>query len=87
MCLAIPMQIQAIDGLTARCEAKGSLRDVSLYLLQDDLPRIGDYVQVSLGNAIQKVSAEDARLAWEMFDLILSELGHGITDEQSVCGS
>ena len=32
---------------------------------------------VSLGNAIQKVSPEDARLAWDMFDLILAEIGGG----------
>ncbi|MDP2835208.1 MAG: HypC/HybG/HupF family hydrogenase formation chaperone [Pseudomonadota bacterium] len=75
MCLAIPMQIQSIDGFTACCEAKGVLRDVSLYLLQDDLPLVGDYVMISLGNAIQKVSEADARLAWELFDQILAELG------------
>lgn len=76
MCLAIPMQIQSIDGLTARCEAKGSLRDVSLYLLQDDPPLVGDYVMISLGNAIRKVSETDARLAWELFDQILAEIGN-----------
>jgi hydrogenase expression/formation protein HypC len=70
------MQIQSIDGLTARCEAKGAYRDVSLYMLQDEPPRVGDYVKVSLGNAIETVSETDAHLAWEMFDLILAELGH-----------
>ena len=77
MCLAIPMQIQSIDGLTARCEAKGVQRDVSLIMLQDDPPQAGDFVKVSLGNAIEKVSEEDARLAWELFDQILAELGGG----------
>jgi hydrogenase expression/formation protein HypC len=75
MCLAIPMQIQSITGLTARCEAKGVQRDVSLYLLQDEPPNIGEFVMVSLGNAIQKVSEPDARLAWELFDQILAEIG------------
>ena len=75
MCLAIPMQIQSIDGLTARCEAKGVQRDVSLIMLQDDPPLAGDFVTVSLGNAIQKVSEPDARLAWELFDQILAEIG------------
>ena len=77
MCLAIPMQIQSIEGLAARCEAKGVWRDVSLYLLQDDPPRVGEFVMVSLGNAIQKVSEPDARLAWELFDQILAEIGGG----------
>ena len=77
MCLAIPMQIRSIDGYTAHCEAKGAERDVSLFMLQDEPPQIGDFVMVSLGNAIQKVSPEDARLAWDMFDLILAEIGGG----------
>jgi hydrogenase expression/formation protein HypC len=76
MCLAIPMQIKTIDGLSARCEAKGSERDVSLFMLQDDPPLVGDYVKVSLGNAIEKVTEADAILAWELFDQILVELGH-----------
>lgn len=75
MCLAIPMQIQFIEGLTARCAAKGVEREVSLFALRDEAPRVGDYVMVSLGNAIQIVSEADARLAWELFDQILAELG------------
>jgi hydrogenase expression/formation protein HypC len=71
------MQIHSIEGLTARCEAKGAYRDVSLYLLQDTPPRIGDFVKVSLDNAIEIVSEADAKLAWELFDQILAELGHG----------
>jgi len=74
MCLAIPMQILSIDGLTARCIAKNVERDVSLYMLQDDPPNVGDFVSVSLGNAILTVSPEDARLAWELFDQILAEM-------------
>src|SRR3569832_1492581 len=35
MCLGIPMQITAIDGHRARCEAGGIEREVSLFLLQD----------------------------------------------------
>jgi hydrogenase maturation factor len=30
------MQIKAVDGFTARCEAKGVERDVSLFMMQDD---------------------------------------------------
>lgn len=75
MCLAIPMRIQYIDGLTARCEAKGVHRDVSLFALRDEAPQVGEFVMVSLGNAIQKVSEADALLAWELFDQILAELG------------
>lgn len=71
MCLAYPMQITAIDGLSAHCEARGVKRDVSLFMLRDEPPAIGDFVMVSLGQAVRRVSPEDARLSWELFDQIL----------------
>lgn len=73
MCLAIPMCITSVDGINARCEARGALRDISLFMLQDDLPLIGDFVMVSNGQAVRRVSPEEARLSWEMWDLILAE--------------
>ncbi len=36
VCLAIPMQILAVDGFMARCHAGGIERDVSLFLLQSE---------------------------------------------------
>ena len=71
MCLAVPMKISAIDGYTARCEAKGIERDVSLFMLQLDEVAVGDYVLVHVGYAIQKVSADEAAEAWQLFDQIL----------------
>lgn len=71
MCLAYPMRITAIDGLSAHCEARGVERDVSLFMLRDEPPAIGDFVMVSLGQAVRRVSPEDARLSWELFDQIL----------------
>ena len=73
MCLAIPMQITSMDGLSARCEARGIARDISLFMLQDEQVAVGDFVMVSVGQAVRKVSAEDARLSWELYDLILAE--------------
>lgn len=73
MCLAIPMQITSIEGLSARCEARGVEREISLFMLQDEPVAVGDYVMVSVGQAVRKVSEEDARLSWEMYDLILAE--------------
>ncbi|MGF1548677.1 MAG: HypC/HybG/HupF family hydrogenase formation chaperone [Thiotrichales bacterium] len=72
MCLAIPMRIQAIDGFTARCEAKGVHREVSLFMLQDEVTEIGDYVMVHVGYAIQKMTPDQARSAWELYDEILA---------------
>ncbi len=75
MCLGIPMQIKQIDGFTARCEAKGIERDVSLFMLQDEPVAIGDFVLVHVGYAIQRVSEEEARSSWELFDQILEQSG------------
>jgi len=71
MCLAIPMQVTAIDGFVAQCEAKGVQRDVSLFMLPEDAVAVGDFVMVHVGYAIQKVTAQDARSAWELFDQVL----------------
>ncbi len=70
MCLAVPMRVKSVDGFAAVCEAKGIEREVSLFMVQDEAVTAGDHVLVHVGYAIQKVSEEDARLAWELFDQI-----------------
>jgi hydrogenase expression/formation protein HypC len=72
MCLGIPMQIREIDGFVARCEAKGVERDVSLFMMQDEALAAGDYVVVHVGYAIQKITAQEARTAWELYDQMLA---------------
>ncbi len=72
MCLGIPMQIVEIDGYVARCEAKGVERDVSLFLLQHESLAPGDFVVVHVGYAIQKIAAQEARTAWELYDEMLA---------------
>jgi hydrogenase expression/formation protein HypC len=67
------MEVIEIDGFIARCSAKGVERDVNLFMLQDEPVSIGDYVMVHVGYAIQKVSEQEARSAWELFDQILEE--------------
>ena len=72
MCLGIPMQIKAIEDFTARCEAKGVERDVSLFMMQDDPLEVDDFVVVHVGYAIQKISPQEAQTAWELYDQILA---------------
>ncbi len=74
MCLGIPMQIKTIDQYTARCEAKGVERDVSLFMLQHEMLEPGDFVVVHVGYAIQKVTPQEARSAWEIYDEMLKTL-------------
>lgn len=72
MCLALPMQITQIEGFEARCSARGVTRQVSLFLLQDDLPSVGDWVLIHVGYALQKISAEEAQESWELFAELLT---------------
>ena len=73
MCLAVPMQITKIDGFNAHCVAKGVERDVSLFLLQDEAIKEGDYLLIHVGYAIQKISEEEALSTWELLDQMLAE--------------
>jgi hydrogenase expression/formation protein HypC len=72
MCFGIPMQIQSIDGFVARCAAKGVEREASLFMLQHEPPTVGDFVVVHLGYAVDRVSAEEAAAAWEIYDQLLA---------------
>jgi hydrogenase expression/formation protein HypC len=71
MCLAVPMKIARIDGFMATCEAKGIEREVSLFMLQGEPLEVGDHVLIHVGYAIQKISEDEARSAWDLFDEIL----------------
>ena len=72
MCLAIPMQIEVIEGFRGQCCAKGVFREVNLFLLQDQNPKVGDHVLVHLGYAIQVIAADEAHRYWEAFETVLS---------------
>ena len=72
MCLGVPMRIVEIDGFTARCEARGIERKANLFLLQHEDVQVGDMVMIHVGNAIQKMSEQDAQTAWELYDEILA---------------
>jgi hydrogenase expression/formation protein HypC len=58
MCLAIPMRIVALDGVTAVAEVDGVSRQVRLDLLPE--ASLGDYVLIHAGLAIARVDAAHA---------------------------
>ncbi len=62
------MQIKEIDQLVARCEAQGVERNVSLFMLQHEEWQVGDYLVSHLGEAIQKLTQEEAETAWALYD-------------------
>lgn len=67
------MQIAAITGTKAVCAAKGVERDVSLFLLAEGDAKIGDFVMVHVGYAIQKMTLEEASVIWNLYDEILDQ--------------
>ncbi|GLI93440.1 HypC/HybG/HupF family hydrogenase formation chaperone [Methylocystis echinoides] len=73
MCLAVPMQIDEISGLEAKCSAKGVTRTVSLFMVRDRNPGVGDWVLVHVGYAIEKIFEKEAKETWELFDQMLRE--------------
>jgi len=66
------MQIRSIDGLLARCEAKGVEREANLLMLEQESLCVGDYVVVHLGYAVDTVTPEEAAAAWEVYDQMLA---------------
>ncbi len=66
------MQIRSIDGFLALCEAKGVEREANLLMLEHEGLEVGDYVVVHLGYAMDKVSAEEAAAAWDIYDQMLA---------------
>jgi hydrogenase expression/formation protein HypC len=77
MCLGIPMQVVAVDGYLARCSAQGVERDVSLLMLQDAAIAPGDFVMVHAGRAIERMTPQDARSTWALFEEVLAAQGAG----------
>jgi len=75
MCLGIPMEVLSVDGYLARCSVQGVERDVSLFMLQDEPVAAGDFVMVHVGYAIQKMTPQQARSAWELIDEVLRAEG------------
>jgi hydrogenase expression/formation protein HypC len=71
MCLAVPMEVIAIDGRHARVRAESVELTASLDLVEE--ARVGDYVIVHAGFAIQKLDADEARESLAMLQK-LSEL-------------
>jgi hydrogenase expression/formation protein HypC len=69
------MQVDEVDGFVARCSAKGVEREVNLFLMQGEPVAVGDYVMVHVGYAIQKMTEQEARSAWELYDEMLAAAG------------
>jgi hydrogenase expression/formation protein HypC len=72
MCLAVPSRIIRIENSTATIDVLGAQRDISLLLIEEDV-KVGDYVLVHAGFAIQKIeqnyAEETIGLFRQLFEL------------------
>lgn len=68
MCIAVPMRIVELNYPMAVCEAKGVRREVNLMLIEEDRVRVGDYVVVHVGTAIEVIDEREAEELWKLLD-------------------
>lgn len=59
MCLAIPLKITEINGKDAIGERSGVRRKIRLDFIEN--PKVGEYVIVHAGFAIERLGAEQAK--------------------------
>jgi hydrogenase expression/formation protein HypC len=65
MCLSIPAEIISIDGEMAQVSIGGTMVKASLQLLDD--PKIGEYILLHSGFAIERLSKEEADETMRLF--------------------
>jgi hydrogenase expression/formation protein HypC len=69
MCLAVPAKVLSVDGDKAKVDfGEGVLREVDVTLVD---AKVGDYVLVHAGYAIQKLSPEEAMETLRLWSEIL----------------
>jgi hydrogenase expression/formation protein HypC len=70
MCLAVPGQVVSIDGNQADVDFGGVLRKVNVSLVD---AKIGEWVVVHAGFAIEKMDEEEARETLKLWSEMLDE--------------
>ena len=75
MCLAIPMEITAIEGSIAQVEVGGVKNQVRLDII-DEEPQVGDFVIIHAGFALRRL---DRKEGLETLKLLEQGLNLGLT--------
>lgn len=75
MCLAVPMRIEQISGNEAVAGSAGLSRKIRVDFIKD--PKIGDYVIVHAGFAIERVSEEQAAEDLEAWKEVSDAIANG----------
>ena len=75
MCLSIPSKIKSIDKETNTCivDTMGVERSASLDLIDKEV-KIGDYVLIHIGFAMNKIDEEDALESLKVYQEIIDKM-------------
>ncbi|HIH00574.1 TPA: HypC/HybG/HupF family hydrogenase formation chaperone [Thermoplasmata archaeon] len=74
MCLAVPAEVKSIDGANAKVDFGGVMRSVNLSLVD---AKVGDFVIVHAGYAIEVLDREEAEKTLQLFRELLSQEDFG----------
>jgi hydrogenase expression/formation protein HypC len=66
MCLSVPARIVSINGNIAEVSVGGTLFGAGLHMIAD--ARVGDYILLHAGFAIQKISEKEAADTIKLFE-------------------
>ena len=83
MCLSIPAKIESIEGEIATVDVGGAKYDANIQLVPE--AKVGDYVLIHTGLAIQIIDEEEAKASLETFDEFES-LNKAMDDEEKQSG-
>lgn len=70
MCLAVPAEVKSIDGVVATVDFGGVSRTANVSLVD---AKVGDFVIVHAGYAIQILDREEAEKTLELFRELLEQ--------------
>jgi hydrogenase expression/formation protein HypC len=72
MCLSIPARIISIDGSVAEVIAGGAIFKAGIHMIED--AKVGDYILLHAGFAIQKINEREAAETLKLFEEIDNSL-------------
>lgn len=76
MCLGVPGKVLSVDGLAARVDFFGVVKELRLDIV-DEPVQPGDYVLNHVGFAIRRIPPEEVQETLALFDAILADAGEG----------
>ncbi len=72
MCIAVPLEVREIKGNIAKAGVGNAIREVYLDLM--DEVKVGDFILVHAGFAIEKLDKEEAEKTLSLFKEIVDEI-------------